>query len=296
MKNNIRFIITLLLIFALAGCKYADFMADYTYTAVYFPKLANTRTFVVGEIQSIELGIVLGGKRANEVDEWVDYQIDPSLVPAGSTLLPANFYTLSNSNRFTIPAGSMQGAITITIDTAKFVNDPLALQAKYVLPFRLLTTSADSILPKQNTHVLSLKYEHRLFGNYYHNGVTTMTSATGVVTTIGYHQNEPVTNAINNWIFTTTGPYTVKTSGISNLKDGVNNTFNITVNNNNTVVLSKNTASIYTVSPSGPCSYNAAKKEFYLQYSYTNAGNSYQVTDTLIFRNRILDGVNQWRW
>jgi hypothetical protein len=173
---------------------------------------------------------------------------------------------------------------------------PLALQAKYVLPFRLLKTSADSILPKQNTHVLILKYEQRLFGNYYHNGVTKITSASGVVTTIGYHQEEPVTNAINNWIFTTVGPYTVKTSGIINLKDGVNNTFNITVKNNNIVLISKNPTSIYNVTPSGVCSYDAVKKEFYIQYSYANAGNTYQATDTLIFRNRILDGVNQWRW
>jgi hypothetical protein len=295
MKKNIRFVISLLLIFALAGCRYADFMADYTYTSVYFPKLTNTRTFVVGEIHTIELGVVLGGKRSNSVDEWVDFQIDPSLVPSGSTLLPANYYKLSNSSRFTIPVGSLQGAIAITIDTAKFINDPLALQAKYVLPFRLLKTSADSILPRQNTHVLSLKYEHRLFGNYYHNGVTTTTTASGTVTTIIYHQEEPVTNAINNWILTTVGSYTLKTSGVLNLKDGVNNTFNITVPNNNSVVVSKNPGSLYNVVPSGPCSYNASKKEFYLQYSYTNAGNTYKAIDTLIFRNRILDGVNQWR-
>ncbi len=296
MKKHIIFITSLLMISVLAGCKYADFMADYTYSAVYFPKLTNTRTFVVGEIHHIELGVMLGGKRSNSADEWVDFQIDPTLVPAGSTLLPANYYTLSHSSRFTIPAGSLQGPITITIDTAKFVNDPLALQAKYVLPFRLIKTSADSILPKQNTQVLTLKYEHRLFGNYYHNGVTTMTSSSGVVTTTGYHQNEPVTNAINNWILATVGPYTLKTSGIINLKDGVNNTFNITVSLNNSVVISKNPGSVYNVVPSGPCSYNASKREFYLQYSYTNAGNTYQATDTLIFRNRILDGVNQWRW
>ena len=284
------------MIFVMSGCKYEDLMIDYDYNAVYFPKITNTRTIVVGEIHSIEIGVVLGGKRINEVDEWVDYQIDPSLVPAGFTLLPSNYYILSNSNRFIIPVGSMQGAITISIDTAKFVNDPLAIQAKYVLPFRLIKTSADSILQEQNTQVLSLKYEHRLFGNYYHNGITTTTSAGGVVTIIGYHQEEPVTNAVNNWIFTTVGPYTVKTSGIINLKDGLNNTFNLTVKNNNTVVISKNPASIYNVISGGPCSYNASKKEFYLQYSYTNAGNIYQATDTLIFRNRVLDGVNQWRW
>ena len=296
MKKYILYTTTLLMIFVMSGCKYEDLMIDYDYNAVYFPKITNTRTIVVGEIHSIEIGVVLGGKRINEVDEWVDYQIDPSLVPAGFTLLPSNYYILSNSNRFIIPVGSMQGAITISIDTAKFVNDPLAIQAKYVLPFRLIKTSADSILQEQNTQVLSLKYEHRLFGNYYHNGITTTTSAGGVVTIIGYHQEEPVTNAVNNWIFTTVGPYTVKTSGIINLKDGLNNTFNLTVKNNNTVVISKNPASIYNVISGGPCSYNASKKEFYLQYSYTNAGNIYQATDTLIFRNRVLDGVNQWRW
>lgn len=293
--KNIFLFCTLLIILGVTGCKYEDYMVDYTYNAVYFPATAKTRTFVVGENKSIEMGVVLGGKRENKTDEWIDFEIDPTIIPAGSTLLPANYYTLSNNSRFIIPSGTMQGAITLTIDTAKFLNDPLALQAKYVLPVRLTATSADSILPAQSFQILSLKYEHKLFGNYYHNGVTTVTSSAGATSTIGYHQEEPVTNALNNWILSTVGPYTLKTDGLSNQKGGINNTFNMTIKNDNSVVVGKNGASTIAVSQNGACTYNPSKREFYLNYSYVNAGSTYQVTDTLIFRNRILDGVNQWR-
>ena len=285
----------LIIILGVTGCKYEDFLVDYTYTSVYFPKTANTRTFVAGEIHSIEMGAVLGGKRENKTDEWIDFEIDPTLIPTGSTLLPADYYTLSDKSTIVIPSGSMQGAITITIDTTKFLKDPLALQAKFVLPIRLTATSADSILSTKSFQVLSLKYEHRLFGNYYHNGVTTVTNSSGVASTIVYHQQEPVTNPVNNWTLSTVAPYTLKTDGVSNLKGGVNNTFFLTINKDNSVVIGKNTTSNIEVSQNGACTYNPSKREFYLKYAYANAGSTYQVTDTLIFRNRILDGVNQWR-
>jgi hypothetical protein len=293
--NRYKLFFSLLMVsLVMVGCKYDDFMVDYTYSAVYFPKLMNTRTFVVGEIHDIKVGVILGGKRANKVEEWVSYQIDPTLVPAGSVLLPPDYYTLSNNEKMVIPVGSFQGAVTISIDTAKFLNDPLSLQAKYVLPFRLISTSADSILPLQRTQVISLKYEQKYFGNYYHNGVTTITNAQGIITNVGYHQEEPVTNVVNNWIVTTVGPYTLQTNGISNNKGGVNNSFYMTVTNNGEVTISKSPISAYNV-VGGPSSYNPQKREFYLRYSYANAGSTYQVNDTLIFRNRILDGVNQWR-
>lgn len=293
--KNIFLFCTLLIIIGVTGCKYDDYMIDYKYTAVYFPVTAKARTFVVGENKSIEMGIVLGGKRENKTDEWVDFEIDPTIIPTGFTLLPASYYTLSDNSKFIIPTGKMQGAITLTIDTAKFLNDPLAIQAKYVLPVKLTDTSADTILPAQSFQVLNLKFESRQFGNYYHNGVTNVTNAAGVSSTIVYHQAEPVTNAINNWSLSSVTPYTLKTDGISNQKGGVNNTFNITVKNDNSVVVGKNAASNIAVSQNGACTYNPSKREFYLKYTYVNAGSTYQVTDTLIFRNRILDGVNQWR-
>jgi len=294
MKITNKFILFASILVLLASCKYEDFVTDFTFSSVYFPRQTNTRTFVVGENQSIEIGVVMGGKLGlNNPEQWVDFKIDSTLlVGKGLTLLPADYYTLSNTSRFIIPNGEVQGAIVMTIDTAKFLNDPLAAKAKYALPLRLKTSSLDSILPAKSTQIITLKFENQLFGNYYHNGVVEITTGTAIQT-IYYHQDEPVTNAINNWILTTTAPYSLLTNGIINIKGGIN-VLSLTVAKNNSVLLKNNPLSPIVVSPNGPCSYSPDKKQFYLQYKYTNSGKTYSAKDTLIFRNRILDGVNQW--
>lgn len=295
MKNRTIILLLAIVSLTVTSCRYEDFVTDFTFSSVYFPRQTNTRTFVVGENKTIEIGVVMGGKISlNNPPEWVDYTIDPDLLAGkGLTLLPADYYTLSHGSRFDIPTGKVQGTIVMTIDTAKFINDPLALTAKYAIPFRLTATSVDSILPEKSTFILSLKYEAKYFGNYYHNGVVEIISSTGTQTVV-YHQKEPVTNPINNWILTTTGPYSILTNGIINIKGGIN-TLLLRVNSDNTVALSKNPRASIPVLPNGPCVYNPEKKEFYLQYTYTSSGRTHNAKDTLIFRNRILDGVNQWR-
>lgn len=294
MKRIFYSVIIFALVISFSGCLYDDFITDYSYSAVYFGRATNTRNFVIGEVHQIKVGVVLGGRIENLKDEWVDYKIDSTLVPDGMFLLPKSYYTLSNPSRFNIEKGRFQGDITITIDTAAFVNDPLALQAKYVLPFRIVETSVDTILPNQSTHIMTVRYEHRLFGNYYHNGVSQSVTLTGDTTYVRYHQEEPVTNAVNNWELVTYGPYTLRTNGLAQNKGGNNNSFLINVLPDNSVTLIKHPLSNITFSSSEGV-YNPHKREFYLTYNYASGTNSIQVKDTLIFRNRILDGVNQWR-
>jgi hypothetical protein len=283
----------MLLAISLSSCLYEDFITDYSYSAVYFGRATNTRNFVIGETHQIKLGIVLGGRIENTKEEWADFRIDPSLVPEGMFLLPSNYYTLSHPSRMIIEKGRFQGDITISVDTAAFVNDPLVLQGKYVLPFRIVETSVDTILPNQSTHIMTVRYEHRLFGNYYHNGILSTVSQGGDTTHLRYHQKEPVTNDINNWELVTIGPYTLRTNGLAQLKGG-NNSFYIKVKPDNSVELQSNPSSTIIFTNSKGV-YNPQKREFYLDYSYISGANTLLVKDTLIFRNRILDGVNQWR-
>ena len=44
----------------------------------------------------------------------------------------------------------------------------------------------------------------------------------------------------------------------------------------------------------GECTYDEESRTFILNYEYYQDFKIYQATDTLVFRNRILDGVNQW--
>ena len=53
------------------------------------------------------------------------------------------------------------------------------------------------------------------------------------------------------------------------------------------------------VEADGDCSFNRAKllqnRRIYLKYKYVKDGLTYHATDTLTFRNRVRDGVNEWQ-
>jgi hypothetical protein len=60
------------------------------------------------------------------------------------------------------------------------------------------------------------------------------------------------------------------------------------------------TGSTYAFEPNGSSTYNQAKllqnRKILLNYKYVNGdGNTCYAQDTLTFRNRIRDGVNEWQ-
>tara|TARA_B100000809_G_scaffold266860_1_gene332290 strand:+ start:5414 stop:6373 length:960 start_codon:yes stop_codon:yes gene_type:complete len=278
---------------------YDDYKEDYDTSVAYFYNQELTRSFVVNEVHEIKVGITMGGKRFSEANETVEYTIDPSLLTeTGLTLLPPEYYTLNNPSQFEVHKGDFDGNITLTIKPA-FFNESMALAGTYALPFRLTDTSLDALLEDRDILVLQLKYEASMFGNYYHNGATVAKDAQGVIIdelSSVYHQEEPVTNDVNNWILSTLSSNTLATSGISNLLDSETNRrlFDIAIDNDGAVTVASNPESTIDVSQNGTCSYDTSIKEFYINYSYTLEGNNYFATDTLSYRNRILDGVNQW--
>jgi len=201
---------------------------------------------------------------------------------------------LSNDNQFEILPGDLGGELTLTVNE-DFFNT--ADTTQYYIPFSLTSTSVDTILETKTTMVLTLKVEAAKYGNYYHNGVLSIDSISGNSNTIAYHQEEPVTNAVNNWELTSFTHDTLITNGIADQRlSAINYSFKLFVNDNNTVDVLPNSDAIWQVLPDGESSYNPDKREFYLNYKYQDAGgNNYTVSDTLIFRNRILDGINQWQ-
>ena len=289
----------LLLIFiaSLTACedyRYDDFITDFDYTAVYFPFQELERSFVYGEFNQIQVAVQMGGKRENNIDEWVEYIIDDTVtVDSSLTLLSPEYYTLSDDSRFPMPTGSLGGELTLSVSQEFF---EMADTTVFYIPFKLLSTSLDTILESKQTMILTLNTEAAKFGNYYHNGVTQVDSVSGNTGTIAYHQKEPVTNAVNNWELTTAAYDTLLTDGIADRKAGaVNYSFKMVVNADNSVDIYPNLDSEWLVTSNGASEYDPDKKEFYLNYSFQDAdGNEYTAKDTLIFRNRLLDGVNQW--
>jgi hypothetical protein len=293
-----KLIYILFLATLLVSCEdyfYDDYTNDFEYTAVYFPHQTLERSFVYDEFDQIQLAVQMGGRRENTANEWADFEIDASIpVDSSLTLLPESFYSLSNEDRFEILPGDMGGEITLTVGEDFFNAADTII---YYLPFSLSSTSLDTILESKTTMVLILNLETAGFGHYYHNGVMQVDSTNGTSSITAYHQEEPVSNEVNNWELSSYSMDTLLTNGIANQKSGaIEYNFKLSIRSDNSVGIAAGNTSVWKVEENGASVYDQDKKEFYLNYKYMDAdGNNYTVSDTLIFRNRILDGVNQWK-
>jgi hypothetical protein len=172
MKNIV--IILILLGLIATGC-YEEFRNDYPYTTVAFSTATGGlttqgelgRSVVMGEGLRLDFGVYLAGLLENDREWWVDYIIDPSILNGTPyVIMPENYYTLSNDDRITIPSGEFVGKIRVTLDSASFVNDPLAVDYNYAIPIRLTDTNADSLHTTQSTKILVIKYINHFEGYY----------------------------------------------------------------------------------------------------------------------------------
>jgi len=268
-----------------------------------------------------DLGVELGGVRDNSKDRIVSYQVDNSLItqtalnqlkgaaayisaavaPVSTLLpLPANYYTLSNSTQFVIKQGEHQGKITVKPDSARFLADPATIVPTYALGIRIISADADSLISAKKTEIIGVKFESMFFGNYWHGGVTTVKDPTDatVVNTINYFTQIPVSE-VKTWALKTVAPFSVAANGYSDVSSSPAYEFTLTVNGGNVTVSSSPTGK-YVIQPDGASTYNQAKllqnRRIYLSYKYRAAdGNWYHAKDTLTFRNRIRDGVNEWQ-
>lgn len=312
-----KILIVSILVVVMVSC-YSDYIKDFDYDGIYFPYQTDVRTFVVGEGMKIEVGVNLGGVRDNTRDRIVAFALDNSLVAPALILmkagaqyikdavlpvttllpLPANYYTLSNNSTMVIKTGSYMGSVVIKVDSAKFVADPLTLFANYAIPFYLNSADADTILALKRSAVIGVKYENMLFGNYWHGGVTTVKDATGTtVSTILYYTavNQPENKV---WKLKTVGPNTLVSNGYSDQTTAKEEML-LTLDGTN-ITVNTRTGSTFAVIPDGASTFNRAKllqnRKILLSYKYVNAaGNTCYAQDTLTFRNRIRDGVNEWQ-
>lgn len=316
MKKILAFIILSL---AMVSC-YEGYIYDYVITAVYLPYQIDVRTFVVGEGMKVEVGAALSGVRQNTRDRIVNYELDNSLITPAVLAqmksaqayikdnvasvtnllpLPSNYYTITPStSQMVIKSGDHMGAVWIKPDSAAFLSDPLTGSANYVLPFRLTDADADTILESKSTLVIGFIYENKLFGKYWHGGAALVNRPGKADTTIVYKTTIPIAET-KIWTLTTTAPNALYANGYLDQTTSKNEML-LTLNGSD-VTISSSAGSTFTISQDGPCTYNNPKllqdRKIFLKYSYTNPGNgfTYHCTDTLKFRNRIRDGINEWQ-
>ncbi|MDR2473347.1 MAG: DUF1735 domain-containing protein [Tannerella sp.] len=284
--------------FILLSSCYEDYVRDYDYDAVYFTYQTDVRTFVVGEGMSIKVGVALGGVLENGRDRTVNYAVDNSLITDTKlSPLPPNFYNADNASKFTIKKGDHAGVVTIKADSAAFLSDAaVTLNANYALALRITDADADTVPMSKNYTVIGLKYENMLFGHYWHGGQTTVVDKNGqTIRTVDYFTTipSPDVTVLN---LTTVAPHSLVTNKISN---GAGS-FILTLGANGTITVSKAPGSSVDVRADGESFFNKAVKlqdrKIFLKYKYENSdGTVSHATDTLTFRNRIRDGVNEWQ-
>ncbi|RED96010.1 DUF1735 domain-containing protein [Marinoscillum furvescens] len=157
------------LLVSMTSC-YEDFKEDFEVSSLYFPHQKPLRTVFTSDTD-IEVGIVLGGKRHNEVTELASFSLAPDLLPDGVSLLPGSHYTMhvGEDSVIEVKSGEFQGQFRLTF-TDDFYVDDLSLGNNYVLPIKLTGFTTDQVLAGKDYVLLMVKYINDFHGTYYQLG------------------------------------------------------------------------------------------------------------------------------
>ena len=209
--------------------------------------------------------------------------------------LPDNYYTTSGAVKF---KKGYHTANLFLYPTEEMFQDEKILKPYYALGFVVTSADVDSLIRDKSYQIMAVKVENRFYGNWYHGGrrIVKKDSDASYLTNERYVLSIPQSDN-DNYILTTEGFNTVTTNKRSNQTGSLRLTF-----------LEDNKIKVEDVSGEfeikdiiGQSSHhNGAKliqdREIYLNYMYSNGnGTTTIVTDTLKFRNRMRDGINEWQ-
>lgn len=307
---------------------YDDYVADYYYSGVYVAYQYDLRTFVLGEQERFDFTLGLAGVIDNSSDRKVSAVIDDSLLesdlssfgdgtcspftaldgllgkaPIGAlcqdyvstevaaagisalTPLPAEYYTVSGLDGMTIRKGRHTAAATISATDA-LSADSKVLKPYYALAFRVISADADTLLKDKSFEIIAVKCENRFFGNWYHGGKSVVIEdSTGDELSEEVYPFSIPQEDSRIYSLSTVAADAVVTDRMGNGSGSLRLSF-------------AQDGSVQITSTES--SFNGAKllqdRRLYLNYNYPNGdGSTTYVTDTLYFRNRIRDGVNEWQ-
>ena len=137
-----------------------------------------------------------------------------------------------------------------------------------------------------------------LFGKYWHGGVAVVNRPSKSDTTIKYYTTIPMPET-KVWNLITNSPTSVIAPGYLDQVTG--KTEMLLTLNGTDIAVTGLTGSTYSITSDGASTFNRPKllqnRLLFLKYKFTNPANgwTYHCTDTLTFRNRIRDGINEWQ-
>lgn len=303
---------------------YEDYVRDYDVKGVGFANQVDVRSVVVGESMQFSTGVALGGIINNDQDRIIDFAVDYSLVDdsvleamkvhkftyiqtlssglTGLNPLPASEYRLLTesgvSGQAVIKKGTHLGKITVKLEDT-FLNDEGRVLPGYVIPLRIAKARGLSLIEGRETSVIGVRYEAMLFGHWWHGGKTVVKDAAGnEVETIKYYTEIPQADT-KVWTLTTVSPYSLTADAVGSELNGAAAQMKLTLEADGNVTVTPVAGAKYVVEQDGECTWNRVKllqnRKIYLKYKYEKDGSMYHAEDTLTFRNRVRDGVNEWQ-
>lgn len=321
-----KILLIFLIISVISACENQDKeFPDFKNNAVYFPVQYPVRTLSLGndvidnsldKELKFHIGISIGGMYTNKKDWTVNFVVDESLCDSLAndvTPLPSEWYTLEPQNAVTIPSGSFSGLILVQL-TEDFLFDSLSTGNHYVIPLRITSSDADSILtglptrsdpdklvnsdwdagaPPKDFTLFMVKYANEYHGNYLKRGVDYGQDAFGNNTdTSTYHAQYVEKDEVVS--LETYFRYALKTEYIgSRLGDGNSFIINVDPSTLNVTVESAEGAKYNIVGtgtgqyvPNGDSWGGEERDVIYLNYKYRVGIYNHEVFDTLVFRDR----------
>lgn len=164
-----KFLLICAMAFSILACEnQINEFPDFGSTSVYFPFQTPVRTLIQGKYDlgfndndnkgRFEIGVIMTGVYNNSIDRKVHFELAPELIDAAALgvdtvnveLLPASYYTIEQQSPVTIPAGSIDGRISIQLNDA-FFDDPKSFaefgEVHYVIPLKITNfENLDSLL------------------------------------------------------------------------------------------------------------------------------------------------------
>lgn len=211
-------------------------------------------------------------------------------------VLPENCYTLSEKSGTVIRSGRHTAPVKVSAVEDAFLALPADPSVFYALGIRITDADADNVPADKSFEVIAVRYENMLFGHWYHGGVTTVTDPAGNTVSKSVYELEIPQSNDKVCTLSTVAPDCLVADKMGNNAGSIS----LKLNEDDTITVG-DPSGVLDIRPHGDGSRFLRSKllqdrRIALGYEYTDVdGNIVAIMDTLVFRNRIRDGVNEWQ-
>ena len=275
---------------------YEEYAKDYDYSTTYFASQKPLRTVISDRDMSMKVGVAIGGKREVDTGDWAEFEIDPALLDGtGLTLLPEEYYTLSDANTFRVSKSSLAVADVTINFTDAFYADANSTKLHYALPFKITDSSLDKVLEGQETSVVAIKYISTYHGTYYVKGKLKELNAAGEVVETKIYENKDLTQNITRNVSSLSKNVIVR-EGVADYTVASTENVKMTMQPDHTVIVETLDGGLAITDGSGSFDDTKERLEISLKYRFTKEGKQYEVEETLIRRQDPLKDLRFEEW